>query len=102
MRSVPSRGHTVAIIVVWRLNLPRMQDVAVWRRSMLVARTYAARRTSRQEGQQRMGTPRIHFAGSGDAFGIGGRFQTCIALENGETLALIDCGATSLVALKRL
>jgi ribonuclease BN (tRNA processing enzyme) len=41
---------------------------------------------------------RITVVGSGDAFGSGGRFQTCIALG---THTLIDYGATSLVALRQ-
>lgn len=42
----------------------------------------------------------VRFVGSGDAFGSGGRFQTCIHLQaDGHTL-LLDCGATSLTALK--
>jgi ribonuclease BN (tRNA processing enzyme) len=45
---------------------------------------------------------RLRFLGSGDAFGSGGRFQTCLCLEAPEgPRTLIDCGATSLVALKR-
>ncbi|TDO62687.1 ribonuclease BN (tRNA processing enzyme) [Kribbella sp. VKM Ac-2571] len=36
--------------------------------------------------------------GSGDAFGSGGRFQTCIAVG---TQTLVDCGATSLTALRQ-
>jgi len=42
----------------------------------------------------------VRFVGSGDAFGSGGRFQTCILLEGNTESALIDCGASSLVALK--
>ncbi|HEY5987838.1 MAG TPA: MBL fold metallo-hydrolase [Streptosporangiaceae bacterium] len=42
----------------------------------------------------------VVFAGSGDAFGSGGRFQTCIWLAGAEATMLVDCGATSLVALK--
>lgn len=38
----------------------------------------------------------IHFVGSGDAFGNGGRFQTCIRLQAGDYTVLVDCGATSL------
>jgi ribonuclease BN (tRNA processing enzyme) len=45
---------------------------------------------------------RVRFIGSGDAFGSGGRFQTCIALEHGAGCLLFDCGASSLVAMKRL
>jgi ribonuclease BN (tRNA processing enzyme) len=43
---------------------------------------------------------RLRFVGSGDAFGNGGRFQTCFLLEDGDESMLIDCGATSLTALK--
>lgn len=43
------------------------------------------------------------FAGSGDAFGSGGRYQACIHLRpEGGSPVLLDCGATSLTALKRL
>jgi ribonuclease BN (tRNA processing enzyme) len=45
----------------------------------------------------------VRFVGSGDAFGSGGRFQACILLHapgrNGDVL--LDCGASSLVALKQ-
>lgn len=44
----------------------------------------------------------VTFAGSGDAFGSGGRLQACILLADGEQRVLLDCGATSLTALKRL
>jgi ribonuclease BN (tRNA processing enzyme) len=43
----------------------------------------------------------VTFAGSGDAFGSGGRLQACIALAGEQPLILLDCGATSLLALKR-
>ena len=38
--------------------------------------------------------------GCGDAFGSGGRFNTCFMLETGTRRILLDCGASSLVALK--
>lgn len=44
---------------------------------------------------------RITFVGSGDAFGSGGRFQACLRLESSGSPVLLDCGATSLVALKQ-
>jgi ribonuclease BN (tRNA processing enzyme) len=44
----------------------------------------------------------VQFAGSGDAFGSGGRFQACISVRSRESHVLLDCGASSLVALKRL
>jgi ribonuclease BN (tRNA processing enzyme) len=43
----------------------------------------------------------VRFIGSGDSFGNGGRFQTCILVDADGYRFLIDCGATSLVALKR-
>ncbi len=42
----------------------------------------------------------VRFVGSGDAFGSGGRFQTCIHLQTDGHTLLLDCGATSLTALK--
>jgi ribonuclease BN (tRNA processing enzyme) len=46
----------------------------------------------------------VTFAGSGDAFGSGGRYQACIHLRGhgGSAPVLLDCGATSLSALKSL
>lgn len=43
----------------------------------------------------------ITFVGSGDAFGSGGRFNTCFHVAGQTTQFLIDCGASSLIALKR-
>jgi ribonuclease BN (tRNA processing enzyme) len=43
----------------------------------------------------------LRFLGSGDAFGSGGRLQACLHLPTADGDVLIDCGATSLVALKR-
>jgi ribonuclease BN (tRNA processing enzyme) len=46
---------------------------------------------------------RLTFVGSGDAFAGGGRFQTSLHLEgDGTAPLLIDCGASTLIALKRL
>src|SRR5215467_10418703 len=45
---------------------------------------------------------RLQFVGSGDAFGSGGRFNTCFHVVAEELNFLIDCGASSLVAMKRL
>lgn len=39
--------------------------------------------------------------GSGDAFGSGGRFQACIYVRSDATHLLIDCGTSSLIAMKR-
>lgn len=43
----------------------------------------------------------VHFVGCGDAFGSGGRFNTCFHVTGEAVNFLIDCGASSLVALKR-
>lgn len=43
----------------------------------------------------------VQFLGSGDAFGSGGRFQTCIYVDAGASRFLLDCGASSLIAMKR-
>lgn len=50
----------------------------------------------------------VTFLGCGDAFGSGGRFQTCMHLRSdgasegsNPTRLLVDCGASSLVAMKR-
>ena len=44
----------------------------------------------------------LQFVGCGDAFGSGGRFNTCFHLVGKKINALIDCGATSLVAMNKL
>jgi ribonuclease BN (tRNA processing enzyme) len=43
---------------------------------------------------------RLTVIGCGDAFGSGGRFNTCFMIEAGDSRVLLDCGASSLVALK--
>ncbi len=43
---------------------------------------------------------RVKILGSGDAFGSGGRFNTCFHLTSGDTRILVDCGASSMVALR--
>ena len=44
----------------------------------------------------------LRFVGCGDAFGSGGRFNTCFHVSGARVNFLIDCGASSLPALKRL
>lgn len=44
---------------------------------------------------------KVQFAGCGDAFASGGRFNTCIHVEQGSRRFLLDCGASSLVALRK-
>jgi ribonuclease BN (tRNA processing enzyme) len=44
----------------------------------------------------------VQFVGCGDALGSGGRFNTCFHVTGARVNVLIDCGASSLPALKRL
>jgi ribonuclease BN (tRNA processing enzyme) len=44
----------------------------------------------------------LQFVGCGDAFGSGGRSNTCFHVTGDSVNFLIDCGASSLPALKRL
>jgi len=46
-------------------------------------------------------TVALRFVGSGDAFGSGGRLQTCMHLSGGDGAVLIDCGTSSLIGMKR-
>ena len=43
----------------------------------------------------------LRFIGCGDAFGSGGRYNTCFYVTGDRVNFLIDCGASSLPALKR-
>ncbi len=44
---------------------------------------------------------RLQFLGCGDAFGSGGRFNTCFHVTAGETAFLVDCGASSMIAMRK-
>lgn len=48
-----------------------------------------------------MEKPFVQFLGSGDAFGSGGRLQTCIYADLGQSRFLLDCGASAMVGIKR-
>lgn len=45
---------------------------------------------------------KLTVVGCGDAFGSGGRLQTCYHLDTGKQRFLIDCGATAIIGLNRL
>ena len=45
---------------------------------------------------------RLQFVGCGDALGSGGRYNTCFHVSGDKVNCLIDCGASSLPALKKL
>jgi ribonuclease BN (tRNA processing enzyme) len=44
---------------------------------------------------------KVHILGCGDAFGNGGRNQSSYLVEASDRLFLLDCGPTSLLAMKR-
>ncbi|ABY30393.1 MBL fold metallo-hydrolase [Methylorubrum extorquens] len=44
---------------------------------------------------------RLHVLGCGDAFGSGGRFNTCFHFDAPGGAFLIDCGASALIAIRR-
>ncbi|HEY7713181.1 MAG TPA: MBL fold metallo-hydrolase [Candidatus Binatia bacterium] len=44
---------------------------------------------------------RLHILGCGDAFGSGGRNQSAYLIDAGDRLLLLDCGPTTLLAMKR-
>src|SRR5262249_19310240 len=60
--------------------------------------TMACRRVDTAE-RERL-TMRVTIIGCGDAFGSGGRFNTCFMLETSKATLLVDCGASTPVALK--
>ena len=43
----------------------------------------------------------LRFIGCGDAFGSGGRFNTCFQVISPSATVLIDCGASSMVAMRK-
>lgn len=43
----------------------------------------------------------LRFLGSGDAFGSGGRFNTCFYVRDTVGAFLVDCGASSMIALRK-
>jgi ribonuclease BN (tRNA processing enzyme) len=44
---------------------------------------------------------KLRFLGTGDAFGSGGRFNTCFYVEHRYGVLLVDCGASSLIAMRK-
>jgi ribonuclease BN (tRNA processing enzyme) len=48
-----------------------------------------------------MGQMRLKFLGSGDAFGSGGRLNTCFLVDHGDASFLIDCGASAMISIRR-
>jgi ribonuclease BN (tRNA processing enzyme) len=44
---------------------------------------------------------KVQFLGSGDAFGSGGRFNTCFHIRDRRGAFLVDCGASSMIAIRK-
>ena len=44
---------------------------------------------------------RLKLLGSGDAFGSGGRFNTCFLVARGEGSFLVDCGSSTMIAIRK-
>jgi len=44
---------------------------------------------------------RVKLLGSGDAFGSGGRFNTCFLVDRGQSSFLVDCGASAMIAIRK-
>jgi ribonuclease BN (tRNA processing enzyme) len=44
---------------------------------------------------------RLRFLGTGDAFGSGGRLNTCFFVDRGEGSFLVDCGASAMISIRR-
>jgi ribonuclease BN (tRNA processing enzyme) len=44
---------------------------------------------------------RLKFLGTGDAFGSGGRLNTCFFVDRGEASFLVDCGASAMISIRR-
>ena len=44
---------------------------------------------------------RVRLLGTGDAFGTGGRLQTCFLVEHDAGRVLVDCGPAAVIALRR-
>jgi ribonuclease BN (tRNA processing enzyme) len=44
---------------------------------------------------------KVQFLGSGDAFGSGGRFNTCFHIQDRRGAFLVDCGASSMIAMRK-
>ena len=52
-------------------------------------------------GPWRDGAMELRVLGCGDAFGSGGRFNTCFHVATSAARFLIDCGASALIAMRR-
>jgi ribonuclease BN (tRNA processing enzyme) len=44
---------------------------------------------------------KLQFLGSGDAFGSGGRFNTCFYVRDSKGAFLVDCGASAMIAIRK-
>ncbi len=88
-------------------NCVHLRQAANWRYHQItvggkeLARTSVATERVAEIRKNLMTDVAVTFLGSGDAFGSGGRFQTCILVQCPTTRFLLDCGASSPVAMKK-
>jgi ribonuclease BN (tRNA processing enzyme) len=54
-----------------------------------------------RRADQTGGGMKVQFLGSGDAFGSGGRFNTCFCVQDRRGAFLVDCGASSMIAMRK-
>ena len=88
-----------AVNWLWRyFLLGAVIVIPIWLLSRLFGS--AARRDNHATGGEQ--PMQLQFVGCGDALGSGGRFNTCFHVTGAHVNFLIDCGASSLPALKRL
>jgi hypothetical protein len=73
------------------------------RETLLTATLQAIQRYPGSHLDHRSGSApmRLQFLGCGDAFGSGGRFNTCFHVTTGSAQFLVDCGASSMIAIRR-
>jgi ribonuclease BN (tRNA processing enzyme) len=54
-----------------------------------------------EHGKDRIVRMRLQVLGSGDAFGSGGRLNTCFFVDRGDASFLVDCGASAMISIRR-
>src|ERR1700678_3180346 len=72
-----------------------------WTGSILTWAAHITRRGPISVGDLGNLTMRVQVLGSGDAFGSGGRLNTCFMVHPGASSFLIDCGASVMIAIRR-
>ena len=99
----PYRDHRVepvqCVTGLWRSRIQSPWQHRIWH---IIAGTGRSAQSLGQCGFARAAALRLQFVGCGDAFGSGGRFNTCFRVERPAGDFLIDCGASTLIAFRKL